>query len=328
MTAPTRLWRIALALILAVAAIWAALNRDRFDPAVIEASIRSLGPWAPLAFIALYALAAAAFVPGAILTLTGGALFGPVLGFAVNLTGASLAATAAFFVARGLAADWVRRKAGPRANRLIAGVEAEGWRFVAFTRLVPIIPFGLLNYALGLTRIAPAQFILATIVFIVPGTLAYTWIGYAGRAALEGNMDAIRHGLIALALLAAVAFLPRLVRRFRREAVVAPRWIEVTDLHGALRGGADIAVIDVRGPEEFTGPLGHIAGALNVPVGDFPARMPELTPLRARPIVLVCKTDRRSAAAALILGEAGFPDVRVLRAGMVQWNADGLPIGS
>ena len=101
------------------------------------------------------------------------------------------------------------------SQRLVAGVEAEGWRFVAFVRLVPLFPFNLLNYALGLTQIPLTQYILASLVCMAPGTLAYAWLGYAGREALADNRSAINYALIALALLAAVALLPRLVRRLR-----------------------------------------------------------------------------------------------------------------
>jgi len=107
--------------------------------------------------------------------------------------------------------------AGTRLQRLITGVEAEGWRFVAFVRLVPFFPFNLTNYAVGLTRISLKHYVLASLVCMAPGTLAYTWLGYAGREALAGNATAIRNGLIALALLAAIAFLPRLIRRLRRQ---------------------------------------------------------------------------------------------------------------
>ena len=109
---------------------------------------------------------------------------------------------------------------------------------------------------------------------MVPGTVAYTWLGYAGREAAAGNAAAIRYGLIGLALLAAIAFLPRLVRRLRSEE--APQWIEVNELASRLKGSSGIVVIDVRGPDEFTGPLGHIAGAKNLPVGELPDRLHEL----------------------------------------------------
>jgi len=95
-----------------------------------------------------------------------------------------------------------------RIERLIAGVEEEGWRFVALVRLVPLFPFSLSNYALGLTRIPLGQYALTSLVCMVPGTLAHSWLGHAGREAAEGSTDAIRYGLLGLAVLAAIAFAP------------------------------------------------------------------------------------------------------------------------
>jgi uncharacterized membrane protein YdjX (TVP38/TMEM64 family) len=87
---------------------------------------------------------------------------------------------------------------------------------------VPLFPFNLLNYALGLTRIPLTHYVLASLVCMAPGTLAYTWLGHAGREALAGDASAIRYGLIALALLAVVGFLPRLVRRIRAAGLGEP----------------------------------------------------------------------------------------------------------
>jgi uncharacterized membrane protein YdjX (TVP38/TMEM64 family) len=192
----------------------ALLYREQLDPAAIQAWVASAGAAGPLTFILIYALAAVLFLPGSVLTLAGGALFGPLWGTLFNLIGATLGATLAFLVSRYLSADWVRRRIGGRANRLIEGVEAEGWRFVAFTRLVPLFPFNLLNYALGLTRIPFLQYVVATAVCMAPAALAFTWLGFAGREALAGD-EGIQTGLIALGLVAAVAFLPRLVIRLR-----------------------------------------------------------------------------------------------------------------
>jgi rhodanese-related sulfurtransferase len=85
-------------------------------------------------------------------------------------------------------------------------------------------------------------------------------------------------------------------------------------------------VVDVRGADEFTGSLGHIAGARNIPVAELNQRLPELVGLEHRPIVLVCRTDKRSGKAARTLHAAGFAQVGVLRQGMEQWKASGLPV--
>ncbi|MDO8539681.1 MAG: VTT domain-containing protein [Opitutaceae bacterium] len=311
--------KVILGFVIAALSVGLIFMRDQFDPVLIERTIRELGPLAPVVFVALYALATVLFVPGAIFGLAGGALFGPWWGTVVNISGATMGATLAFLTARYLASNWVRQKAGGRVERLMAGVEAEGWRFVAFVRLVPFFPFNLLNYALGLTRIPLTHYVVASLVCMLPGTLAFTWLGHAGREALAGDATAVRYGLMALAILAAVAFLPRLVRRVRRTD--ATPWIEPGELAAHLNDGADnLVVVDVRGPDEFTGALGHIGNARNLPVDELPHRMGELEALRNKMVVLVCHTDKRSAKTAALLRGTGFPNVRVLRGGMVRWN--------
>jgi uncharacterized membrane protein YdjX (TVP38/TMEM64 family)/rhodanese-related sulfurtransferase len=308
---------------LLVAAVgWATFHRDQINPETLDAWLNSLGLWAPVGYIALYAIATAAFVPGVIFALAGGALFGPLWGSLWNLAGATLGATLAFLIARTIAGDWTAGKAGGLLRRLMDGVDAEGWRFVAFVRLVPLFPFNLSNYVLGLTRIPFIHYVIATFVCMAPGAVAFTWLGHAGRGALAGEADTVRYVLLALGLLAAIALLPRLIGRLRRSF----SWIEVDDLKRRLDSAEGVVIIDVRGADEFTGPLGHIATARNIPVAEVGGRVAELAGLEREPIVLVCRTDKRSAAAAQTLRAAGFAQVSVLRRGMERWNQAGLPV--
>jgi rhodanese-related sulfurtransferase len=87
-----------------------------------------------------------------------------------------------------------------------------------------------------------------------------------------------------------------------------------------------MTIVDVRGPDEFTGPLGHIASARNIPVAELANRLAELAGLEGEPIVLVCRTDKRSASAARTLLAAGFARVSLLRRGMEQWNETGYAV--
>ncbi len=315
--------RIALALALAAGLLLAFTNREALTGDALSHWLAEAGIWAPLAFIALYAAATVLFLPGSVLTLAGGALFGALPGALYSLTGATLGATLAFLVARYLAADWVARRAGGRLKQLIEGVEAEGWRFVAFVRLVPLFPFNLVNYALGLTRIPLLAYAAASFVCMFPGALAYAWLGHAGREAFAGEDGAIRNALLALALLALVAFLPRLARQFRQAGI---RWIDSGSLNSSLERSGEPLLIDVRGTEEFAGPLGHIPGARNIPLSELPARLEELKPSKQRPLTLVCRTDKRSITASRLLKQAGFTEVSVLRGGMEQWNREGFAI--
>lgn len=314
--------RLALALLLVTAAAWAAVHREQINLATLDAWLGSLGLWAPVGYMALYAVATVAFVPGAIFGLIGGALFGPLWGSLWNLLAATFGATLSFLVARYIVGDWVERKSGGLLKRLIEGVDAEGWRFVAFVRLVPLFPFNLSNYVLGLTRIPLHHYVIATVICMAPGTVAYTWLGHAGRGALTGEADTVRYGLLALGLLAAIALLPRLIGRMRKSFA----WIEVNELKRRLDGGEAVTVIDVRGADEFIGPLGHIATARNIPVAELGSRLGELAGFEQAPLIIVCRTDRRSATAARTLRAAGFTQVGVLREGMVQWNKAGLPV--
>lgn len=209
-----------LLLALIVAGITAAiLYRDHFDAQLLAQWIDGAGIAGPLLFIIIYAVGTVVFLPGSVLTLTGGALFGPVLGTLYNLIGATIGATLAFLAARYLAADWVERKTGGRLKQLKLGVEQEGWHFVAFVRLVPLFPYNLLNYALGLTRLRLTHYIIASFVFMLPGAAAYTYLGYAGREVITGGEGLVQKGLLSLALLAMAAFLPRIINRWRKTHV-------------------------------------------------------------------------------------------------------------
>ncbi|MGB7543703.1 MAG: VTT domain-containing protein [Burkholderiales bacterium] len=318
---PNNVARVALALALAAGLLVAFANRGALTGDALQRWLAEAGIWAPLAFIALYAVATVFFLPGSVLTLVAGALFGPVLGTFYSLTGATLGATFAFLVARHLAADWAARRAGGRLKQLIEGVEAEGWRFVAFVRLVPLFPFNLVNYALGLTRIPLLAYTAASFVCMLPGAFAYAYLGYAGRETLAGGEGMIRNGLLALGLLALIAFLPRLITRLRQ----GPR-LSIGELDQKLKSAAAPLVLDVRGAADFAGELGHIAGARNIPLEELDRRVQELEDYRERPLVLVCRTDRRSVKAAKLLARQGFADVHVVRGGMTAWNQAGLPV--
>jgi rhodanese-related sulfurtransferase len=123
-----------------------------------------------------------------------------------------------------------------------------------------------------------------------------------------------------------VAAVMAVIRHLRRRNPETVEWIDPATLAHELAGGTALAVIDVRGPEEVAGPLGRIAGAANIPVDRLVATPMLAGPPGDRPVVLVCRTDRRSAAAAAALCGAGFRRVAVLRGGMERWHALGLPV--
>lgn len=316
----SKLIRIGLFLVLAAGVALAVVYRDQFNAEVLENWVKGAGAAGPVIYILIYAVGTLFFLPGSVLTLTGGALFGPVMGTFVNLTGATLGALGSFLIARYLAHDWVANKTGGRIKTLMDGVETEGWRFVAFVRLVPLFPFNLLNYALGLTRIKLLHYLLATYIFMLPGAIAYTYLGYAGREAIGGGEGLIQKIMLALALLALVAFLPRLIGKMRQGPM-----IDIPELKKRL-DSADTLLLDVRTAEDFVGEQGHIEGALNIAVEELTQRIEELSDYIERPIAIVCRTDKRSAKAASLLAKHGFHDLHVVRGGMTSWIADHLPV--
>jgi uncharacterized membrane protein YdjX (TVP38/TMEM64 family) len=214
--------RLAVLTILLAGISAAVLWRDHLSVDALTAWVGQLGWLAPLVFIGCYALSAVFFLPGVLFTLAGGVLFGPFYGTLYNLTGATIGATLAFLTARYIAYAWVEKRAGNRLRQLVRGVETEGWRFVAFTRLVPLFPFNLLNYALGLTNIRLSHYIITSFIFMAPSGAAYTYLGYAGREVAGGGEDVIRKVLLALAVIATIAFASRVLMRLRRNRIDMP----------------------------------------------------------------------------------------------------------
>ena len=216
-------WRLALGLIAVIAALLAARALDA--PAHLRAAlvvIRDLGPWGPALFALLYVAATVLFLPGLILTLGGGAVFGLAKGVVTVWLAATLGATAAFLVGRYLARDAVaRRLAGhPRFAAIDAAVGREGWKIVLLMRLSPVFPFNLLNYAFGLTRIALRHYVLASWVGMLPGTVMYVYVGsLAGDLAMLGQGARARttaewalYGVGFLATVAVTVYVTRIAR--------------------------------------------------------------------------------------------------------------------
>ena len=140
--------------------------------------IENLGPWGPIALIAVYVIATVAFISGGLLTLGAGAIFGLGKGAVCAFIGATLGATAAFLVGRYLARGWVSKKIeGNETFKAIdEAVGDEGFKIVSLTRLSPVFPFVLLNYAFGITSVSLRDYVLGFL-GMIPGTFLYTYIG-------------------------------------------------------------------------------------------------------------------------------------------------------
>lgn len=144
----------------------------------LTAAVDALGVWGPVAFIGAYALACVAFVPASLLTLAAGALFGVVRGTIFVLIGATLGALGAFLIARYVARDWVSARVAKDARfaAIDAAIAEQGRKVVFLLRLSPVIPFNVLNYALGLTKVRVGDFVLAS-AGMLPGTVLYVYSG-------------------------------------------------------------------------------------------------------------------------------------------------------
>lgn len=316
-----KLSRLLLLLVLITGIATAVSYRDQLSAEALQQWVAGAGIAGPLIFMLLYALGTVFFFPGSALTLAGGVIFGPLWGTLYNLTGATLGAALAFLVARYIAADWVERHSAGRLGKLKSGVEAEGWRFVAFVRLVPLFPFNLLNYALGMTRIRLSHYVITSYLCMLPGAIAYTWLGYAGREAVAGGEGAVQKVLLAVALLAVVSLLPGFIARLRQGPM-----IDVTALKTRLAGIDTPLLLDVRSAEEFAGELGHISGAVNIPVKELKRRLTELDAHIDRPIAILCHTDVRANKAARLLARHGYTHLHVVRGGMAAWRDKGYPV--
>jgi len=150
-------------------------NLDRYlEKEHLRQLISGYGIWAPIIYLLIWTIAPSLLLPGLALTLAGGILFGSFWGVLYTIAGATSGATLAFLVARYLARDWVVSKlAGTRAATLDEKVGQHGWKIVAFTRLIPVFPYNLLNYAFGLTRIPLAVYVITSFIFMLPMTIAY-----------------------------------------------------------------------------------------------------------------------------------------------------------
>jgi uncharacterized membrane protein YdjX (TVP38/TMEM64 family) len=223
--APRRLalgLRIALGIVAVVALVLLGDTLGRQLPALV-ARVEALGAWAPAAFVVGYAVAVVALVPASLLTLAAGAVFGVARGTCLVALGATLGASAAFLIARYAARDAVARRLAhaPRFAALDRAVGDEGRRLVLLLRLSPVFPFGLLNYALGLTRVRFGDYLVAS-VGMLPGTLLYVYSGKvagdvaalaAGAAPARGTAHWVVLGLGLVATALVTVRITRIARR-------------------------------------------------------------------------------------------------------------------
>ncbi|MBI4532688.1 MAG: TVP38/TMEM64 family protein [Candidatus Melainabacteria bacterium] len=206
--------------------LWALYAVSRYMQEVIDLDslsgfVKTRGPVAPLIYCGIYLIGPTVFLPASVLTMAGGVLFGPVWGTVYTIFSATAGATVPFLITRRFGRKPLERMVSKFENfdsmfqKFEESVEAEGWKYVAFTRLVTLFPFLILNYAFGLTRIQLWTYVWASFVFMLPGSFMFTYMGYAGREALSGAEDAVTKISIAVGCFIFLSSMPGLVKCLR-----------------------------------------------------------------------------------------------------------------
>lgn len=194
----------------------------------VAAWVQTLGFWGPLAFIVIYALAVVGFVPGALLTLAGGAIFDLVSGTIYVFTAAVLGSCAAFLMARYVARDAIAKRIdeNPKFASIDRAVGEQGLKIIFLLRLSPAFPFTFLNYALGLTRVSLRDYALASF-GMIPGTILYVYYGKligdvaalaSGAAPEKGAAYYAVLGVGLVATVVVTAFVTRVATRALKQA--------------------------------------------------------------------------------------------------------------
>jgi len=181
--------------------------QDYLDKDRLQSWIGGLGPWGPIVYMLIYLIGPSLFLPGLPITIAGGVLFGPFRGVLYTIFAATGGASIAFLIARYLGREWVaERIKGTNLERLDVEVERQGWKIVAFTRLIPIFPFNLLNYAFGLTNIKFLHYAMASFICMLPATIAYIVFSSSLLDLLRGKVSV--QLIVGIVLVIAVSFIP------------------------------------------------------------------------------------------------------------------------
>ena len=184
------------------------------SPELLKQAIDGLGVWGPVVFIGMWIASAVFLLPGGALGLVGGLLFGPWLGTTYTIFGATLGAVAAFLAGKYVARDMVKGMVenNPRLQKIDKGVEEEGWRFLMLTRLVPVFPYNVQNYVYALTAVDLLTYTWTTFVFMLPGSLAFS---FAGGAITSGGspVEIIAYLAVAGVVLFGISLIPKWLQK-------------------------------------------------------------------------------------------------------------------
>jgi len=222
--------RLIIGVVVLSALVWALRNLKIPDCSTIQTYLDSWGVWAPVLFIVLYIIATIAFIPGLLVTMMSGLAFGPWWGTLIVSIGSTIGATLAFIIARYVARESIEGFLSKQAwfGKFKNSIEENGFNFVLFVRLVPLFPFNGLNYACGLVPLKMKDYILGSILGMLPGTFAYVYLGATGCQLIDSVIQGktsfsqfppeVRNSLlIAILLLAFLSVLPILLKKLRKK---------------------------------------------------------------------------------------------------------------
>lgn len=190
-----------------------------------KAYVQQLGGAGYVLYVLVYAICCVALVPASALTLGAGAIFGFAKGALVVLAGATLGASAAFILARTVLRKRVEQRvaANPKVAAVDRAIAREGTKVMLLMRISGFPPFTWINYALGLTGVSFRSYVMTTFFGMIPGVLAFTWVGAAGAAALAGAGNGVALIVTAVGAIVVSAYVARIATRaIRRDMLDAP----------------------------------------------------------------------------------------------------------
>ncbi len=184
------------------------------DQETMREFIAEYGILGPLIYMLVYTIAPTFLLPGLPITIAGGILFGPFWGVVYTITGATAGACMPFLISRYTAREWITLKIkASKYHALDLAVERNGWKAVAFTRLIPVFPYNILNYAFGLTKISFSHYLVTTFICMLPGCISYVVFSSSILGVLKGNISI--HFLIGIVLVMLVSLIPFFHKRYK-----------------------------------------------------------------------------------------------------------------
>ena len=191
------------------------LDQERLQSWILE-----YGSTGPILYILVFTVAPALFLPALPITVAGGVMFGPVWGTVYASIGSTLGAALSFLISRYFAREQVQSLLGPRLQAIDAGVERKGWLYVATTRLIPIFPYILLNYAFGLTKIRFIEYLITSWICMLPATAVYVIFSSSLVGLIKGHVSKeLLFGILLFLILTLIPILYKRIQRVKRDPI-------------------------------------------------------------------------------------------------------------